>query len=166
MATKDSTTPRQISDLEFESRILSCRSISPDTECWNWTKSTDSYGYGQVSLNKKTYKVHRVAAHYYFSMPLTSPLCCLHKCDNRRCFNPHHLFLGTISDNVKDMIKKGRNCNGESHHKTSLTESDVIAIRNEYAKGGVFHKDLARKYGVTRPTITEIINRRAWARVS
>jgi hypothetical protein len=79
----------------------------PD-ECWEWTKGT-SMGYGRVYVSElfSPYWTHRLAWEAAFG-PVPDGLCVLHKCDNRRCCNPNHLFLGTRCDNMKDMAAKGR----------------------------------------------------------
>ena len=82
--------------------------------CWNWIAGTDSDGYGQIGSPKREdgsrtmLKSHRLAWEFNIgTIPLG--LSVLHKCDNRRCCNPEHLFLGTCKDNNIDMWEKGRN---------------------------------------------------------
>lgn len=48
---------------------------------------------------------------------------------------------------------------------TKLTEADVLAIRAEYVPGKVRMKDLGAKYGITQPTVSEIINRKIWTHI-
>lgn len=86
----------------------------PD-ECWNWLGALKDNGYGQLTrlgVSKKPLKAHRVAwVLAYGPIPAGSGVhgtCVLHHCDNRRCVNPSHLFLGTNHDNVRDMHAKGR----------------------------------------------------------
>lgn len=89
-----------------------------DNECWNWNKSTGN-GYGKIRTRELgsgkdiTMNAHRYA-YLIFIGPIPDNLHCLHICDNRRCCNPSHLFLGTISDNSQDMVKKGRARNGQT----------------------------------------------------
>lgn len=87
--------------------------INEETECWEWTRNIYPDGAGCISLayvNKKT--VHKTAQYaswllYYGEKP--DNLFILHKCDNRKCSNPGHLFLGTQKDNIHDMWVKNRN---------------------------------------------------------
>lgn len=80
-------------------------------ECWLWTAALKESGYGQFminSLSRKPLKAHRISWELaHGSIP--DGLHVLHHCDNRRCVNPSHLFLGTNDDNIRDMIAKGRN---------------------------------------------------------
>ena len=75
--------------------------------CWLWTGATASYGYGKMMLDGETVRAHR-AAYLLLVGPIPDGLYVLHRCDVRRCVNPAHLFLGTPSDNTKDMLAKGR----------------------------------------------------------
>jgi hypothetical protein len=94
-----------------------------------------------------------------------------HHCDNRRCFNPSHLFLGTQAENIADMAAKGRAkgrfsdghaaVNGERHYCSKLTEADVRAIRS--ATG--LHKEIAATFHVKRTTIGLIRQRKRWRHV-
>lgn len=75
--------------------------------CIEWTGSVAGYGYGVLSFYKRNYYVHRLAYRLFIGK-IPNHLMVCHRCDNPRCFNPEHLFLGTAKDNVQDMIKKGR----------------------------------------------------------
>ena len=83
-------------------------SIEPISGCWNWTGCTDTGGYGTMRINRRLELVHRVSAWCFLGFALRSSLHVLHHCDNRRCFNPKHLFIGTNLDNVRDRDRKGR----------------------------------------------------------
>ncbi len=94
-------------------------------------------------------------------------LCVLHRCDNPKCCNPAHLFLGTVADNTRDMDSKGRRRSrfGEGHPHAKLTAAKVIEIRRLYAQGGKTHRALADEFGVAAPVVTRIINRKSWRAV-
>jgi len=79
----------------------------PKTGCWNWTASKQK-GYGVMRYLGRAEMVHRISAHCFLRFDLRSPLKVLHKCDNKACFNPKHLFIGTQKDNIHDAIQKGR----------------------------------------------------------
>lgn len=89
-----------------------------------------------------------------------------HSCDNPRCCNPKHLFLGTQQDNVDDCVAKGRHSHGERHPRAMLTEDDVRQILA--ARGGPrgTGASLAREFGVSKATIGAIWNGRNWRHVS
>lgn len=79
-------------------------------DCWLWTGSTNNKGYGEIHLDGKTHLAHRVmyASSHGIKLVPGMELCVLHRCDNRRCIRPNHLFLGTPQENTDDMMKKGR----------------------------------------------------------
>lgn len=80
--------------------------LKTDT-CWLWRAALFSTGYGQFQLDGRPHLAHRVA----WSLtegPIPDGMRCLHHCDVRRCVRPDHLFLGTDSDNMQDMVSKGR----------------------------------------------------------
>ena len=136
-----------------------------DNECWNYIGQIGSNGYGFFVDSGKTKLAHRIS--YQLSLgEIPSGLCVCHICDNRKCCNPKHLFLGTQADNMLDKARKGR-CNpprGERNSRTSMSSKDIINIRS-LSKDGVMHKDIAKMYGVQRPCITDIVNRRSWKHV-
>lgn len=77
------------------------------TQCWNWLGAKTPGGYGNVRINAKYFKSHRVAWEItHFKIPGNMVIC--HACDNPSCCNPHHLMLGTQSSNVRDCLVKGR----------------------------------------------------------
>src|SRR5574343_958612 len=134
---------------------------TPD-ECWNWKTGKFSNGYGQFYLKGQGLGSHVFS--YHLAKGDIGTLYVLHKCDNRACVNPNHLFLGTQMDNVQDKIQKGRaqSMNGESNPKHILTAAQVEMIRSRYASGGILQRELAAKYGVARTTIGSIIVNRNW----
>src|ERR1035437_2705237 len=88
--------------------LLDNLSLDDKTGCWNWTAAT-SVGYGVMRYSGRNEYVHRIAAHVWLRYDFSDKeheIC--HHCDNRRCFNPKHLFIGTRLDNVRDAVKKGR----------------------------------------------------------
>ena len=98
----------------------SCR-LDLDTGCWNWTGSTQSNGYGQTTFGGKRFLVHRVSAIIWLHFDESSRLDILHRCDNRICFNPKHLFIGTDLENIRDMMAKGRdNFRGDKGPKKTI----------------------------------------------
>ncbi len=79
-----------------------------ETGCWNWTASKNNRGYGVKQYAGKIRLVHRLSANFYLGLPLDSSVNVLHRCDNKACFNPKHLFFGNASVNQKDLVQKGK----------------------------------------------------------
>lgn len=131
--------------------------------CWIWTAGLFPSGYGSISIDDRTYKVSRVVyelAHGKFDKKLSV----LHRCDNKKCVNPKHLFLGTHRDNMNDMVKKERQSRGEDS-RSKLTEKQVKKIRSVFKKGTVTKQDIADMFKVSRKLIFNIINRIAWKHI-
>ena len=129
--------------------------------CWRWTASTNVYGYGQFRSDGTVTVAHRLSWRA-FRGSIPSDMCVLHKCDNRPCVNPHHLFLGTGSDNSADMVSKDRQARGERNHRSRLTEEQVVQIRREYATGRFTQAALARKYVVGPTAICRVVSGKRW----
>jgi DNA-binding CsgD family transcriptional regulator len=141
----------------LRSRVFWSR-IRRTTTCWLWQGGQFVSGYGQFSINGRGYLAHRVA----FARTKGCPdgQCVCHSCDNRLCCNPDHLFLGTIADNNRDMVSKGRDrkaC-GASAGKAKLTEAEVHGIR----KSNESSRQLGRRLGVSHTTINQIRNGSIW----
>ena len=76
-------------------------------DCWEWTAAVSGKGYGKTSIDGKEAATHRWA-YESFHGEVPPGLFVCHRCDNRRCMNPEHLFVGTAIDNFSDMVAKGR----------------------------------------------------------
>lgn len=106
----------------------------PDT-CWLWKGSRDKGGYGRILHGKRIDSAHRVAW-TVTNGPVPDGLWVLHRCDNPACVNPSHLFLGTRTDNVRDMFVKGRG-NSANARKTHCPKGHEYDAKNTgYAKSG------------------------------
>jgi hypothetical protein len=130
--------------------------------CWEWKKAIQSQGYGSVCIGEgKTALAHRVAYEItYGSIP--EGLCVLHHCDNKKCVNPKHLFLGTYEDNNRDKVNKGRQPRGEQIGTSKLTIREVIRIRELHSSGNYSYSDLAKLFPVCSATIRSIVKEEYW----
>jgi hypothetical protein len=86
----------------------------------------------------------------------------LHRCDNRVCVRPDHLFLGTNGENNRDAVKKGRSARGERAWTAKLTAEIVLELRGLYDRGMLNQSGAARQYGMSVSTINQIVRRKAW----
>jgi hypothetical protein len=135
--------------------------VMPDG-CWNWSRKPNSGGYGEFRLFGKINRVNRLSYRLSYGK-FDESLHVLHKCDNRLCGNPTHLFLGTNDDNIRDMISKGRDKKaiGESSGRSKLTENDVFLIR-ELHKSGLSYKKIAKQFGVYPQAISRAVRGITW----
>lgn len=128
--------------------------------CQLWTGAPTSHGYGRTTINGREEKAHRLAYQMHVG-PIPEGLCVLHRCDNRMCVNPDHLFVGTKRDNARDAQAKGRNSRGERHGRSKLTEANVKAIRGRLAEGFSLSA-VAAEFGVSKANVGHIRTGRLW----
>jgi len=130
-----------------------------DNGCWEYCGYIGSSGYGKISDKGKNLLTHRVSYELHIGK-IPDGLFVLHKCDNRICLNPDHLWAGTLKENTADMHNKKRNKNpqAENSHLSKFTNEQVIDIFND--PGKTLH--IAKRYGVCKCTITDIRKGRTW----
>ena len=146
----------------FQSKVK----IEESTGCVLWVASVARDGYGSFYARGKLIPAHRAAfrmAYGEFNESLNVP----HRCDNPRCVNPDHLFLGTQAQNVADMLRKQRHVpsRGVANGRSKLTDEivrDMFVLRS---KGQSF-ESIGRIYGVSRVTVSSIVKRLAWRHVA
>jgi hypothetical protein len=139
-------------------------------KCWVWTGAINyRFGYGHFYVHGKgVQRAHR-AAYELFVGKIPSGLMVLHKCDNRACVKPGHLFVGTAQDNTNDMIAKGRMIRGvqpqgSRHSGSKLTEKDIPQIRRLRAQGNS-QQSIANKFRVSQAVISSILRGKKWTHV-
>lgn len=125
------------------------------TKCWDWTAGRSYKGYGRFLLNGINRHAHQVA--WELSRGSREHLQVLHKCNNRICVNPNHLYLGTNRDNVDDRVAYGNN-----RTFRIIPTATIEAIRREYQPRtpGRGPRILGQKYSVHPSYIYHIVSRR------
>lgn len=144
------------------------RFVEKTDSCWIWKGAKNKKGYGWIRFNNGGFRAHRLSYLLYKGdIPKDNTyhgVCVLHKCDNPSCVNPEHLFLGSNSDNVKDMVVKMRNTIGERNGCAKLTSKDVLNIR-KLNKERISGRDLANKYNISETTVSQIIHKTRWKHI-
>ena len=135
------------------------------TRCYEWTGAITTAGYGQFAVEKgHVVGVHRFAYELKHGKGSLGKKQACHKCDNKKCIRWSHLFKGTHPDNSDDKVAKGRQSHvkGEAHGRSKLTVKQVSKIRNLYATGKYYYRELGIIFGVASTTIGKIINNSRW----
>lgn len=152
-----------------EDRFWEKVNIKTELECWEWEGSKYYNGYGQFYKAPMKIVAHRMSYELTYGEIRNKKLLVCHKCDNRGCVNPNHLFLGTFIDNFIDMDNKNRrvigDTRGEKNGRAKLTVDDVLKIRKSYIRGQISAKKLGEKYGIAESTCLRIINNQGWKHV-
>lgn len=152
-------TPKQLARFFAKTKVN-------ENGCIEWTASHNGRGYGQawVPSTQKKLTAHRLA---YTLRHGTIPdgMQVLHRCDNPKCVNADHLFLGTNADNMADMDRKGRRRPaaqiGKLNSNAKLTAQQVDELRG--LKGRLNIKALTAQYGIGKSQIHRIVHGQQWA---
>ncbi len=132
-------------------------------DCWNWTGSKLSNGYGVIHASGRggqMFYAHRLSWGLHNGIIPAKMFVC-HKCDNRSCVNPDHLFLGSVYDNNQDTINKRRHAFGTKNGQAKLNHEKVREIRERYA-AGTAKSELAMAFNVDPATINSLIRGKTW----
>ena len=151
-----------------EQRFWNKVNKNTEEKCWKWVGAITSSGYGNIWFDGKSSQAHRVSWQIHFGF-IPAELCVLHKCDNKWCVNPYHLFLGTYADNAADRDSKGRNGHLTQPEKflnksnIKLSPEKVRFIRNNRS---LFTKrEMAKMFGASISTINAVIYHANWRTV-
>lgn len=138
------------------------------TPCIEWDKSTNKRGcgYGNAHLNRKRILAHRLAwinAHG----PIPKGMVVCHKCDNPRCVNTEHLWIGTQKENIRDCWAKGRHPSyrGENNNSAKITKEDSKNIRHLYFAERRTLREVGDFYGLSQSMVSRICRRLNWENV-
>ena len=148
-------------------RFIAKLDIRGPDECWECSAGSTSGGYGQFKIDGEHFLAHRLAW-VFWRGPIPEGMFVLHRCDNRPCCNPRHLWLGTQADNIADMMAKGRrfSTHGEQNGNAKLTAEQALNIRRRYADGGIYQRELAEEYDIGRENVGKIIRGERWHHVA
>lgn len=147
-------------------RIQSKYEAVTETGCWIWTASTNSAGYGQISMPGRPMLAHRVCWEFYNGQIPDGKFIC-HKCDTPSCVNPSHMFVGDHHANMADMRRKGRaakveSAKGEKNNSSKINNETALAIFNAVGP----QKEICRRFNVSRSTLQAIKYGRQWSSVT
>ncbi len=136
-----------------------------ETGCLDWLAGRNKAGYGRFGISGTHVLAHRFAWELV-NGPIPAGMFACHKCDRPACCNPEHIFLGSMADNTRDMLDKGRGRNGErageSIGTSKLTAEQIKEIRSPQYETWILN-DIAARFGVSISAICSILNRRSWA---
>ena len=142
-----------------EERFMAKVQPEPMSGCWLWDAGVTHCGYGQFSVRGVVYRSHRVAYRHWRECPQDNFVC--HRCDTPACVNPDHLFLGSNSDNMADMAKKGRG------RATSLDRGlapETVRMMRREVRAGSKVADVARRHGITYVHAWQVVHGFAYTR--
>ncbi len=131
--------------------------------CWLWISALDKDGYGKLKFHQKQFQAHRFS-YELFVGPIELGKYILHRkeCGNRNCVNPHHLYMGTPADNVKDRQTWGKLVRGEDHGNARLSEKDVLDIRRIHKDKQITFKNTADLFGISPTYVGQIVSGKNW----
>ncbi len=155
------------------------------TECVEWQGAFYANGYGRQHSHGRNTTAHRATMERFLGRKLNRSEIVCHSCDNPACVNLEHLWVGTHSDNMRDMVAKGRNYRlrndqhrerlsagvrravesgrlpirrGEQSRQAKLTEAAVLAIHGS----SDYQTVLAQRYGVSQSLISHVLLGKSW----
>ncbi len=156
--------------LDHEAQRIASGAEPVASGCWEWKRHVMPNGYGQVGHRGRAVYAHRLMLAIFQGVDQRNSLNCCHRCDNRKCVNPDHLYWAPQIDNMRDAVNKGRmstgwKVRGEDSGNSKLTESDVRAIRGMTADGST-KSELAARFRCDRTTISHILRGKTWNHVA
>ena len=127
--------------------------IEKTNTCWIWKAQIYPNGYGAFHIDGKNSLAHRASWMLHKGQVPKNKIVC-HKCDNRKCVNPDHLFLGSYKDNTEDMIKKGRHAI-QKQILDNIQKREVIKMYLNH----IAQREIAKYFKVHQRTIWRIIHK-------
>ena len=148
-----------------EDRFEAQYTPEPNSGCWLWTGAMGRYPMIWVNEQKRAYGGHRLSYELHRGT-IPSGMCVCHRCNNKACVNPGHLYLATTEENSAHAARDGlyRLQPGSINPHSKLVESDIPVIR-ALVESGMKHRDVARRFGLERRTVGKIVSRALWPHV-
>ncbi len=154
--------PSHLDIRDTEKRFWSFVNKQGDKGCWIWTGNIRG-GYGRFSIGGWAIPSHRYSYELHNDVKLSDADLILHSCHNRICVNPSHLRIGDNQDNMDEMKNAGRQAKGVKNGQSKLTEQEVAKIKQLLEEGEMKKADVARMFGVSDCTISDIYKGRTWS---
>jgi hypothetical protein len=144
-----------------------CYVIDAESGCWNWRLALNEDGYGKVLRDGRKIGAHRFAWEREHGQPVPLGHVVRHTCDNPSCVNPAHLLIGTQQDNIRDMVRRGRQGTGRGERagNSKLTEAAVRDIRRRASLGQTYTA-IAQEYPISIAQTRNIAIGKSWAHVT
>ncbi|WP_395393123.1 HNH endonuclease [Novosphingobium sp. BL-8A] len=134
-------------------------------DCWIWHGGTNEQGYGHFKVRQTTIRAHRWIYSYVYGLTQSDQVI-RHKCDTPSCVNPLHLEVGTASENMRDMVARGRNSDrkGDRHPMAKIDAKQALEIRRLYDIG---HRQsqIADTFGISRALVGKVVRRERWTHI-
>jgi len=150
----------------FEDRFWAKIKKGPLDACWEWQGCLkgSGRGYGSVALGRRMVRAHRVALALKLGRELLDIEHALHRCDNSRCCNPDHLYLGDHVQNMRDKVSRSRckGLKGVQNPRSKLTDDAVRVIRSTNEPLQV----MAARFGVHQSVVSLVRLRKLWKHVA
>lgn len=141
-----------------------------ETGCFDFSETQPHTGYGKFQSNGRTWRAHRWVMWALGNIEINDPICVLHVCDNRKCVNPNHLYLGDRLQNAKDIKDRNRTHlirdpkTGSKNPQSKLDEKTVAQIK-ELLACGISGVKISEDFKISRSVVSEIKNKKLWTHV-
>ena len=144
--------------------------VKVSSGCWEWIAGRTEDGYGYFRDGKRGVRAHRFSYELYIGK-IPDGMLVLHRCNNRKCVNPEHIYIGTQAENIRDSIAAGTHCSvlhedrrGQMASLSKLDNDDVVHIKT-MLKNGIKQWLIAWVYQVRRSTIGNINTGYSWSHI-
>lgn len=152
------------SEYLFKRLIYSVSGVD-ENGCWNWGRCLNNMGYPKINVGGKIIYAHRLIFSIVHDIAYSQELLVCHHCDNPKCINPGHLFLGTQTDNMQDCKAKGR-LNpyplpprpGSLNPRAKLTNDQAEMIKTAHGT----YREIATRFGITASAVSAIKRGKTW----